>query len=249
MKFRLTPTVFSLLWLAVACAAPPLAQAQLFGDDQARQAILDLRQRFDESVRAQNRLVEENTALRRNMLELQRNIETLRSDMARMRGDQERLLRDMEEFKASGAGAPMGSPTEVGNLDADMGDLGQGDEREQYQRVLETFRAGEYKKAQAGFADFIKRHPGSQMAPDAMFWLGNAQYATRDYKEAIINFQSLVDSRPNHDKAPEALLSIANCQVELGDNSAARQTLQSLLDRYPDSEAAQTGSERLKAMS
>lgn len=249
MKLRLTPTVFSLLWLVMACAAPPLAQAQLFGDDQARQAILDLRQRFDESVRAQNRLVEENTALRRNMLELQRNIETLRSDMARMRGDQERLTRDMEELKASGAGAPMSSPTEVGNLDTDMGDLGQGDEREQYQRVLEAFRAGEYKKAQAGFADFIKRHPGSQLAPDAMFWLGNAQYATRDYKEAIINFQSLVDSRPNHDKAPEALLSIANCQVELGDNNAARQTLQSLRDRYPDSEAAQTGSERLKTMS
>lgn len=245
---RLTPTLLSLL-LVLACAAPPLAQAQLFGDDQARQAILDLRQRFDESVRAQNRLVEENTTLRRNMLELQRDIESLRSEMARMRGDQERLMRDVEEFKASGAASPMGSPTEVGNLDADATDLGQGDEREQYQRVLEVFRAGEYKKAQAGFADFIKRHPGSKLAPDALFWLGNAQYATRDYKEAIINFQSLVDSRPTHDKAPEALLSIANCQVELGDSKAARQTLQTLLERYPDSEAAQTGSERLKAMS
>lgn len=248
MKHSLTKPL-SLLLLVMACAAPVGAQAQLFGDDQARQAILDLRQRFDESVRAQNRLVEENTALRRNMLELQRDIDALRSDMASMRGEQERLLRDMEKLKESGAGAPMGAPSEVGNLDADLGELAQGDEREQYQRVLEAFRAGEYKKAQAGFADFVKRYPSSALAPDALFWLGNAQYATRDYKEAIVNFRSLVDSRPNHDKAPEALLSIANCQVELGDNAAARQTLQTLLDRYPDSEAAQTGGERLKAMS
>ena len=122
MKRRLTPTLCSLL-LVLACAAPPLAQAQLFGDDQARQAILDLRQRFDESVRAQNRLVEENTALRRNMLELQRDIDSLRSEMARIRGGQERIMRDMEEFKESGAGGPMGSPTEVGNLNADATDL------------------------------------------------------------------------------------------------------------------------------
>ncbi|MCK9515181.1 MAG: tol-pal system protein YbgF [Ottowia sp.] len=249
MRLRLTPTL-SLLLLAMACAVPPLAQAQLFGDDQARQAILDLRKRFDESVHAQNRLVEENTALRRNMLELQRDIESLRSEMARLRGEQERLVRDVEELKeASAAGPPMGSPTEVGNLDTDAGDLSQGNEREQYQRVLEAFRAGEYKKAQAGFADFVKRYPSSKLAPDALFWLGNAQYATRDYKEAIINFRSLVDSRPNHDKAPEALLSIANCEVELGDSKAARQTLQSLQERYPDSEAAKTGEERLRSMS
>lgn len=248
MKRWLTP-IFPLLLLATVCAAPLPAQAQLFGDDQARQAILDLRQRFDESIHAQNRLVEENTALRRNMLDLQRDIESLRSEMARMRGDQERLTRDLDELRESRAEAPMGSPTEVSNLDAEVGDLGVGDEREQYQRLVEAFRAGEYKKAQAGFADFVKRHPSSELAPDALFWLGNAQYATRNYREAIINFQSLVDSRPAHDKAPEAMLSIANCQVELGDNDAARRMLQSLVDRYPDSEAARTGEDRLKAMS
>ena len=62
------------------------AHAQLFGDDQARQAILDLRQRFDQAVTAQNRLVDENTQMRRSMLELQQQIELLRGDLARARG-------------------------------------------------------------------------------------------------------------------------------------------------------------------
>ena len=54
--------------LAVCCVAGQGAHAQLFGDDQARQAILDLRQRFDQSVAAQNRLVDENAQMRRGML-------------------------------------------------------------------------------------------------------------------------------------------------------------------------------------
>ena len=69
--------------LSLACVAGQSAQAQLFGDDQARQAILDLRQRFDQSVAAQNRLVDENTQMRRSMLELQQQIESLRGELAR----------------------------------------------------------------------------------------------------------------------------------------------------------------------
>lgn len=246
MKHRLT-LPFPALLLAIACAMPVAGQAQLFGDDEARQAILDLRQRFDESVKAQNRLVDENTALRRNMLQVQRDMESLRSELAHVRGDQERLTRELEQLKKAEAATPMRSPSEVDGLDA--GDLGDGDEREQYERVLETFRSGDYKKAQAGFAGFVKAHPSSKLAPDALFWLGNAQYATRDYNEAITNFRALVDSRPKHDKAPEALLSIANCQIELGDEDAARKTLESLQEKYPDSEAAQAGKDRMRSLS
>ncbi|MGH8820355.1 MAG: tetratricopeptide repeat protein, partial [Rhodoferax sp.] len=77
------------------------------------------------------------------------------------------------------------------------------------------------------------------------FWLGNAQYATRDYKGAIGNFRALVAQSPTHARAPESVLSIANCQIELGDTKAARKTLGDLLKAYPQSEAAQAGKERL----
>ena len=87
------------LVLAAACGAP-LAQAQLFGDDQARQAILDLRQRFDQAVTAQNRLVEENASLRRSMLDLQGQIETLRSELASARGEREQLTRDLQQLRS-----------------------------------------------------------------------------------------------------------------------------------------------------
>ena len=85
--------------LSLACVAGQSAHAQLFGDDQARQAILDLRQRFDQSVAAQNRLVDENTQMRRSMLDLQQQIESLRGELARSRGQEEQLTRDLSELR------------------------------------------------------------------------------------------------------------------------------------------------------
>ena len=114
--------------------------------------------------------------------------------------------------------------------------------------ALAVFRAGDFKGSQTGFANFIKRYPRSNLAPSALFWLGNAQYATRDYKEAITNFRSLLTASPNHQRAPEAMLSIANCQIELKDTRAARATLESLVKTYPQSEAAQAGRERLSRL-
>ena len=247
--------------LAVACLAGQGAQAQLFGDDQARQAILDLRQRFDQSVAAQNRLVEENTQMRRSLIDLQQQIETLRGELARTRGQEEQLTREISELKkaqaqqlalderlrrlesgdpARAASAPDSSAApQVGSDSAAAG------EKQDYDAALAVFRAGDFKGAQTGFAGFIKRYPRSTLAPSALFWLGTAQYATRDYKEAITNFRSLLTAAPNHQRAPEAMLSIANCQVELKDTRAAKATLESLVKTYPQSEAAQAGRERL----
>lgn len=244
-----------------ALAAAQGAQAQLFGDDQARQAILDLRQRFDQAVTAQNKLVDENTQMRRGMLDLQQQIESLRGDLARSRGSEEQLTREISELKRSqaasqqaleerlrkleSAAVPATDPTAAGGLTNGGTDAVAGNEKQEYDAALAVFRAGDFKGAQTGFATFIKRYPRSGLAPSALFWLGNAQYATRDYKEAITNFRSLLTASPNHQRAPEAMLSIANCQVELKDTKAAKSTLEALVKTYPQSEAAQAGRERL----
>lgn len=247
-----------LVLAAATLLAQGTAQAQLFGDDQARQAILDLRQRFDQSVAAQNRLVDENTQLRRSMIDLQQQIETLRAELARSRGQEEQVTRELGELKKLQAeqqvlderlrkleAAETARATDPAAGPPLASDGGSGNERQDYDAALAVFRGGDFKAAQTSFASFIKSYPRSSLAPSALFWLGNAQYATRDYKEAITNFRSLLTASPNHQRAPEAMLSIANCQIELKDTRAARATLESLVKTYPQSEAAQAGRERL----
>ena len=73
-----------------------VAQAAMFEDDEARRAILDLRQRLEQTNKM---LSEENTQLRQSLINLQSQIETLRNDVSQTRGDQERLVRDVSEIQ------------------------------------------------------------------------------------------------------------------------------------------------------
>ena len=118
-------------------------------------------------------------------------------------------------------------------------------EKRDFESALEVFRTGKFAEAGQAFAAFIKQYPRSGYVPSARFWLGNAQYATRDYKEAIGNFKALLTAAPTHARAPEAALSIGNCQVELKDTRAARKTFEDLVKAYPQSEAAGAAKERL----
>jgi tol-pal system protein YbgF len=121
-------------------------------------------------------------------------------------------------------------------------------EKADFDAALGVFRAGQFAQSQTAFAEFVKRYPQSGYNASALFWLGNAQYATRNYNEAIANFRSMLSLAPDHAKAPEAVLSIANCQIELKDTRAARRTLEDLAKAYPQSEAAQAGRERLSRL-
>jgi len=238
--------------LAVALLCASLgAQAALFEDDEARRAILDLRQRV-EAMRqqAEQRQNEENAQLRRSLLELQTQIEQMRGELQRMTGQNEQLTRTVTEMQQrQGEIDDRLKKSEPSKVSVDGREF-SADPREKadFEAALGIFRGGQFPQAQTAFAEFVKRYPQSGYNASALFWLGNAQYATRNYNEAIANFRSMLSLAPDHAKAPEAVLSIANCQIELKDTRAARRTLEDLTKAYPQSEAAQAGRERLSRL-
>lgn len=250
------------LMVAGLIAASGGAQAALFGDDEARQAIIDLRQEVrtnDTNAKQQaqkladdlRRAQDENAALRRSLLDLQGQIDNVRADMARLVGQNEQLTRDLAETQRRQKDMAQGvddrlrkfEPVKV-TVDGREFSADPAETRD-YDAALAIFRKGDFASAQTAFIGFVQRYPRSGYNPSALFWLGNAQYATRDYKEAITNFRSLLSLAPDHLRAPEAVLAIANCQIELKDTRAARKTLEDLAKAYPQSEAAQAGKERL----
>jgi tol-pal system protein YbgF len=244
--------------LAIALASSLFAvgaQAALFEDDEARRAILELRQRVEqqrqgltEELRRSN---EENAGLRRSLLDLQNQIETLRSELARMRGQDEQLARELADVQRRQKDVAQSveerlrkfEPVQV-SVDGREFSVDPAEQRD-FEGALGTFRKGDFVAAQVAFADFVRKYPGSGYRPTALFWLGNAQYANRDYRGAIANFRALLQQSPDHPRAPEAVLSIANCQIELKDNASARRTLDDLVKAYPQSEAAVAARDRL----
>ena len=242
----------------VLCLGVATASAGLFDDEEARKAILDLRQRVDavrlESEQGMSRAGEDNALLRRSLLELQNQIEILRSEMAKLRGLNEQLSRDLADIQRRQKDTAQVvddrlrqfEPVKVAVDGREF--LAEPTEKRDYEAALGVFRKGDFSAAQTVFVDFLKRYPKSGYGPSALFWLGNAQYATRDYKEAMINFRGLIAREPDHLRAPEAVLSIANCQIELKDTRGARKTLDDLIKAYPQSEAAVAAKERLSRL-
>ncbi len=234
------------------------AQAALFEDDEARRAILELRQRVEQQrlglgglTEELRRANEENGTLRRSLLELQNQIEALRSELARMRGQGETVARDLSEVQRRQRDIAQGveerlrkfEPVQV-SVDGREFAADPSEQRE-FEAALGLFRKGEFVGAQSAFTEFLRKFASSGYRATALFWLGNAQYANRDYRGAIANFRALLQQSPDHPRAPEAVLSIANCQIELKDNVAARKTLDDLVKAYPQSEAASAARERL----
>lgn len=249
------------------------AHAGLFDDEEARRAILDLRQRIeagrqssdaavqrmvDNQNEAVRRSAEENAQLRRSLLELQNQIEAMRAEFARLTGQNEQIVRDMADLQRRQKDLAQSQQDVARGVDERVRQLEpvkltvdgreisvEPAERRAYDAALASFRAGDFVAAQSGFLGLISRYPKSGYLPSSLFWLGNAQYATRDYKEAVTNFRILLSAAPDHMRAPEAMLSIANCQIELKDLRGARKTLEDLGKMHPQSEAAQAGKERL----
>lgn len=247
-------TAKALLALTLSCAFVSTGHAALFEDDEARRAILELRQRVDVLQQVNQRSGDDNSQVRRSLLDLQTQIETLRMEHAKLRGQNEQLLRDVAELQRRQKDIAQGvderlrqfEPVKVTvdglEFQADV------DEKRDFEAALAVFRAGKFADAKTAFAGFVRQYPRSGYVPSARFWLGNAQYAAREYKEAIGNFKMLLSEAPGHARAPEAALSIANCQIELKETRTARKTLEDLLRDYPQSEAAVAAKERLSRL-
>jgi tol-pal system protein YbgF len=117
-----------------------------------------------------------------------------------------------------------------------------------YNTAFDALKAGRYAEASSLFAQFIDRYPGGVYAPNALYWLGESYYATRDYARAVEPFSQLLDRFPTHDKAPGALLKLGLTRLNLHQDDAARAAFAEVAARYPDSDAARPATERLRAM-
>jgi tol-pal system protein YbgF len=243
----------------VLAASWPLQAHALFGDDEARKAIIELRQKVDanqQAAEAARKALEashgeNDAATRRSLLDLSNQIEQLRGELARLRGLNEQLARDVSELQRQQKDVQSGLDERLRQVEPlkithdEVSFTATPAEKRDFDAALELLRRSEFAAASDAYAAFLRRYPTSGYTPSALYWLGNAQYANRAYKEALETHRRLVTQFPSHLRTPEALLAMANSQVELKDTRGARRTLEQLVKDHPQAEAATAGKERL----
>jgi tol-pal system protein YbgF len=235
------------------------AYAGLFSDDEARQAILEIRQQVQNQVQIQQDQQTKNDdatkQTQNSLLDLQNQISQLHSNMQLLEGKIEELTHNFSQYQSTkqleivhlNDRLKALEPTAV-NVDGVQFQTAPS-EKSSFDAALFSFQEGNFKIAAAQFKKIIQMHGKSSgyYAP-SLFWQGNALYALAKFKEAITSLQTFLSAAPKDSNAPDADLVIANCQLELKDISLGRETLRTLLKKYPGSNAANTAKQRLKQL-
>lgn len=121
-------------------------------------------------------------------------------------------------------------------------------EQREYDAAFQLLRQSAYDRAIKAFREFLGKYPRSELADNAQYWIGEAQYVVRNFKAALEEFERVVRDYPGSDKAPDAQLKIGYCHLEMGETAKAHEALRQLSTRYPNSRAAKVGDKRLAEM-
>lgn len=252
------------LFVAAGLLCGP-AHASIFSDDEARKAILELRdtlteydhqqkERMDALTQRIDDLANRVEGLQHGMLEQADHTDAANQEIAKVRGATEELRneilneqkRDRERYADIDARLRKLEPSEV-SVEGRNVQVAR-EEQAAYDAAMGEFRANEFRNAIHGLEGFLARYPQSVYAPTAQYWLGSSYYAVKDFSSAVAAQSALVEHYPDSPHVPEALLNMAASQVELNDRKGARATLGRIIKDFPDSDQAKLAKERLASL-
>jgi len=121
-------------------------------------------------------------------------------------------------------------------------------EQQAYDQAFRALRETRYADAAEGFDAFLRDHPDSAYAPNALYWLGEVYYVTRDFEIALAQFERLQNTYPDSSKQPDALLKVGFSHYELGNWERARAALEQVIADYPGTNYSRLAENRLRTM-
>lgn len=119
---------------------------------------------------------------------------------------------------------------------------------ELYNKAYKSFIAGNYAQAEAEFADYVKRHPKTDLSDNSYYWLGEAQANQGKLKDAANTLVAMARTYPESPKAPSALWRAAQLQEKLDAKEDMFKTLQKIRDSYPASFEASLAQEKMNSL-
>lgn len=177
--------------------------------------------------------------------------EEFKTQGALLKGREEEMKALLDAAKAA-PGSPESRPSGEGAGPSDIAKETAPAESEavkkDYEEAWRLVERKDYKTAIVRFKAFLKKHPQSEYADNAQYWIGESHYALREFDQAILEFDVVRRRYPKGDKVPAALLKQGFAFAELGDKVDARLILQELVDRYPQSPEAGKAKQKLKAL-
>ena len=117
-----------------------------------------------------------------------------------------------------------------------------------YEEAYADYRASSYDLATLGFKQYLETYPDTELADNAMYWLGETYFAQARFNEAILAFDNVLSQYPRSEKVASAMLKRGYAHLQLGDRQRGTDELRALLRTHPSSEEAAIARQQLETL-
>ncbi len=90
-----------------------------------------------------------------------------------------------------------------------------------------------YDDARAAFRAFADANPASDLAPQAVYWVGDIAYVQKDYDNATRAFAEVIKKYPTSVRAPDSMLKLGQALIAAGQKKEGCTALAALPAKYP----------------
>jgi tol-pal system protein YbgF len=114
------------------------------------------------------------------------------------------------------------------------------DTRPQFESALNMLARAQYEEAQAAFRGFADSYPHDELAPQAVYWVGDIAYVQKDYPGAARAFAEELKKYPTSQRAPESMLKLGQSLIAMNQKKEGCRALGTLPTQYPDASKSLT---------
>lgn len=123
---------------------------------------------------------------------------------------------------------------------------GGSDPKALYDASYNDYLKGNHDLAIRGFQQYLDEYPGTDLADNATYWIGESYYRQRRFRQAIEQFDEVLARYGRSDKTAGALLKKGYSHLELGERTPGISELQKVLRQFPTSDEANLARGRLR---
>ncbi len=205
----------------------------------SQQGETTLRANADSQVRFDN--------LRRSIEQLEAQVQDGNHQLSQLSEQLNSANRELQQIAANiGTGGlptvrpPASAPASAGS----SGSPGQTPE-DKYSGAYNAYLRGDFATAIRGFHSYVRDHPDTDLADNALYWLGECHYRQGRYRQAIEQFDELLSRHLRSDKTASALLKKGYAFLALNERSQGILQLQLVVRDYETSDEADLARQRL----
>jgi len=107
---------------------------------------------------------------------------------------------------------------------------------------------GNYDLALSEFRQYVEVYPGSELADNAQYWIGEILYAQKKLPEAVAEFEKVKTLNPNGDKTSAALYKRAQILQDMGRKDDAINQFFAIFRDFPKTREGELATQQLQQL-